>query len=474
MRVTSIAFAPLRDSKGHPRRHLGVFSDRDQDLVAQTAGIAAIAGAFVPAAAWSGHASPWMFLLTALVLPRLAIMVRARSFDPDLRSLATAACDCSASLLIAAIGGHTGLAAAAWLVLPALACLAPGTRQEPQRYIAAIVALTLIGHLAILLTGCAGPFDPASLDAFGTIAALGQIPFRFAARTAPAKSDQVSLDRNAELQVPAGQVDVHESLQAVRLAALSHELRTPLNAIIGFAGLLKALPADQTALNRQHDYARIIESSGEHLLRVLEDAISGTAAGEKRRGPDRTMLDVGATIRAGLEIVAPAAALRSIDLQFIPPSRAVTTTLDRRALLQILINLLSNAIKFSPSGGRVVVTLVETETGIDIAVSDKGLGIAAIDHDRIGQPFARGLGMAGCDIEGSGLGLAISRQLAEQLTAELVLESEAGLGTTARLRLPIDAANSGPDAKLHRQMGFRHAPHRSRTGANALVTLTQQ
>ncbi len=358
------------------------------------------------AAPLSPHPGPWLMAAVASLLARLAIIARAQTLPTTLQWLLPAIADCATCLLIAVLSGHIGLGAAGWLALLAL----HGQQSGRQPGLVVIGAATLIGLAATQLF--AGPrlLEPGYVDGFGSAAALLQAIWL--------------------LRWPA---PVAGSLP---LAALSHELRTPLNAIIGFAGLMRSLPADAREPGRQRDYARIIETSGEHILAVLEDAIGGAATAQRWQHRAADGSDVAGTIRVALDMVAGSAAKRAVSLQFQAPVRPIETDADRRALLQILINLLTNAVKFSPRQSTVEIDLSQCGNLIEIAVRDHGFGMDQADLARIGQPFARGSLARGRQIEGSGLGLAISHRLAEQLDGSLTLESALGAGTSARLRLP--------------------------------------
>jgi len=109
---------------------------------------------------------------------------------------------------------------------------------------------------------------------------------------------------------------------------------------------------------------------------------------------------------------------------------------DERKIKQILLNLLSNAVKFTPDGGRIAVRASRTDGGVEIAVSDTGVGIAAEDQTAIFEEFRQ----VGSDYvrkrEGTGLGLALTRRFVELHGGQIRVESDLGKGSTFTFTLP--------------------------------------
>jgi signal transduction histidine kinase len=110
---------------------------------------------------------------------------------------------------------------------------------------------------------------------------------------------------------------------------------------------------------------------------------------------------------------------------------------DPRLLKQMTLNLLANAVKFTPPGGRVEISAsAHPETGLRIAVSDTGIGIAKDDLAEVTQPFFQVDGSLDRRHEGTGLGLALVAAMMERHGGALRLDSEIGRGTTAILEFP--------------------------------------
>jgi signal transduction histidine kinase len=98
-------------------------------------------------------------------------------------------------------------------------------------------------------------------------------------------------------------------------------------------------------------------------------------------------------------------------------------------------------VKFTPRGGEVLVKVMLDAKGVELAVSDTGVGISPADVARLGQPFEQVEGEHVRSKEGTGLGLALVKSLAAMHGGEAMLESSLGEGTTVRVRLPYAAVD---------------------------------
>jgi two-component system cell cycle sensor histidine kinase PleC len=234
-------------------------------------------------------------------------------------------------------------------------------------------------------------------------------------------------------------------VKAMFLANTSHELRTPLNAIIGFSRLIAELPgAGATTAS----YARTINTSGEHLLALINDLLemSKIEAGRFELR-DEPILLAEALAEAASLLDMPARAKR-ITLATDPAIPDAILTADAKALRQILINLLSNAIKFTPDGGRVGLGAALGERGeLLIRITDTGIGIPAEAQTRLFLPFERAHDAEVRKLEGTGLGLSITRGLVTLHGGTIALDSLVGRGTTAIVTLPASRIGvRGPQA----------------------------
>jgi two-component system phosphate regulon sensor histidine kinase PhoR len=216
---------------------------------------------------------------------------------------------------------------------------------------------------------------------------------------------------------------------------VSHEFRTPLTAIRGFA---ETLVAGDVPLEKQREFAGIILRHAERLERLVDDLLTLSELEARRRPVEPERVDVGALAR---ELVAGLASrIEQKGLRVaVSAAGAGPAWADRRALEHVLSNLLDNAIKYTEAGGAIEIRVRDAGSRTEIEVCDTGIGISERDLPRIFERFyradrsrARTPGAPG----GAGLGLSIARHLTELCGGEIAAESEAGKGSTFRVRLP--------------------------------------
>jgi cell cycle sensor histidine kinase DivJ len=224
------------------------------------------------------------------------------------------------------------------------------------------------------------------------------------------------------------------------LATMSHELRTPLNAIIGFSEMIVHEEAMMLDAARRKEYAQLINDSGQHLLSVVNGIldISKMETGNFEISPEP--FAPRAALLHCCNLLALKARDNGVDLITRAAEDLPVMNGDPRAFKQIALNLVANAIKFTERGGSVTVSAAVEGARLMLSVSDTGVGIAAEDLARIGDPFFQAGKTYQRKHEGTGLGLSIVKSLVGLHNGEMNVESTVGEGTTVTIALPLDFA----------------------------------
>jgi PAS domain S-box-containing protein len=218
------------------------------------------------------------------------------------------------------------------------------------------------------------------------------------------------------------------------LATLSHEIRTPLNAVIGWTKILLARPADRETLMRA---LAVIDRNATAQARLIEDMLDMARIVSGKLRLELGPVDLVAATMAAIDVVAPAAAAKSISIRTALSRAPRPIVADADRIQQIVWNVLSNAVKFTPSGGVIDVILPEAPGPIQLTVKDTGEGIASEFLPHVFERFRQANSSSSRSEGGLGLGLALVRQLVEMHGGEIRVESEGrGAGASFTITFP--------------------------------------
>ncbi len=232
------------------------------------------------------------------------------------------------------------------------------------------------------------------------------------------------------------------------LANMSHELRTPLNAVIGFSEILNRELFGALGEARYRDYARLIHESGEHLLNVVNDILDMSKIEAGKFNIVKEPFEVASLVRSCCDILRHTAERRGVTLMADVAPGIPELPADKRACKQMLLNVIANAIKFTNEGGWVRVSARALRGKVELAVADNGIGIAAEDLPKLGNPFVQASNSYDRSYEGAGLGLSVVKGLARLHGGTFELQSTLGQGTTALIVLPLEGAGDSAEAPV--------------------------
>ena len=227
------------------------------------------------------------------------------------------------------------------------------------------------------------------------------------------------------------------------LAQVTHELRSPIT-VISLASQLakkKGLPEEKL-----HNHLSMIRESSQALQSLVNDILDFSKLMSGTLELTTTEFDVYPFFQNLCEGYKLLAKAKGLYLDLKCGNLPARLRGDPGRLRQVMVNLLSNAIKFTSKGGVTVSVEVQSthlsEVGLEISVTDTGIGIAQDALDRIFEPYEQADDQTFHQFGGTGLGLSIGKRIAKKMGGHITVESESSRGSTFRLSVRLGRVHS--------------------------------
>lgn len=224
------------------------------------------------------------------------------------------------------------------------------------------------------------------------------------------------------------------------LSHMSHEIRTPMNAIIGMTTI---------ALSRLNNKEKVEDclkktmQASRHLLGLINDILDMSKIESNKLTLNFENFDLRETVQNFANLIEPQAKAKDVNFEIsLKDIKYETLVGDVLRVNQILLNIVSNAIKFTPSGGRVLLKIVQKVTSpghvhLRFYVKDTGIGISQDFIKKVFEPFEQESAEIANRFGGSGLGLAITKNLVSLMGGSICATSKEGKGTTFTVDIPF-------------------------------------
>ncbi|MFC7673486.1 sensor histidine kinase [Mycolicibacterium sp. GCM10028919] len=242
----------------------------------------------------------------------------------------------------------------------------------------------------------------------------------------------------------------HARMEATRrdfVANVSHELKTPVGAMGLLAEALQASADDPETVTRFAD-RMVIESN--RLANMVGELIELSRLQGAEPLPELDAVDVDTVVNEALSRYKVAADNADIEITTDAPT-GYRVYGDQALLVTALANLVSNAINYSPKGSPVSISRRRRGDDVEIAVTDRGIGIARADQERVFERFFRADKARSRATGGTGLGLAIVKHVAANHNGSIRLWSQPGTGSTFTLSIPAYPYHHDPDEHDERE-----------------------
>jgi two-component system phosphate regulon sensor histidine kinase PhoR len=227
-----------------------------------------------------------------------------------------------------------------------------------------------------------------------------------------------------------------DRLKSEFISHVSHELRTPLTAIKGYIDNLRDGIAGSLR-DKQQDYVERMAKNADHLVRLITDLLDVSRIESGKMALNLTTLSLRDLVGEVINNLRPIAAEKRLEVVLDGVDGAIQIRGDYAKLEQVITNLLDNATKFTPSGGRISITMQRDDRLLKTSIRDTGIGIPQEMQAQIFERFYRVEQGVPARVNGTGLGLYISKNLIEMHGGRIWVTSEAGKGSEFSFTLPV-------------------------------------
>lgn len=213
-------------------------------------------------------------------------------------------------------------------------------------------------------------------------------------------------------------------------ANVSHELKTPLQGIIGSAELIEGGMVKPEDMPR---FVSHIKEEAKRLVVLIEDIIRLSELDEGSAMPQSEvdLLNIANEVKNNLDETAKA---KNVSIQVSGKNVVIEGV--KRLIYEIIFNLCDNAIKYNKDGGKVDISVSETESNSVIKVKDNGIGIAPEEQNHIFERFYRVDKSHSKASGGTGLGLSIVKHAVQYHNGTVTIDSQIGKGTEITIAIP--------------------------------------
>ena len=225
----------------------------------------------------------------------------------------------------------------------------------------------------------------------------------------------------------------------------SHQLRTPLTSVKGYLSMVLEGDAGKVSPNQR----KLLEqsyASSQRMVYLISDLLNLSRLNTGKFVIEPSPVDLSEVVQAEYEQLVETAKSRELTLIYNRPASFPMLMLDETKTHQVVMNLIDNAIYYTPAGGTVTVSLVETPTAVEYTVKDTGIGVPKHVQHKLFSKFYRAANAQQARPDGTGLGLFMVRKVIAAQGGSIIFESQEGKGSTFGFR--FNKAHHQPPADI--------------------------
>lgn len=233
------------------------------------------------------------------------------------------------------------------------------------------------------------------------------------------------------------------------ISMASHQLRTPLTSVKGYVSMV--LEGDAGPINDMQK--KLLEQSfisSQRMVFLIADLLNLSRLKTGKFIIEAVPTNLADVIEGEVEQLKETAGGKDIKLVYAQPKEFPTLMLDETKIRQVIMNFVDNAIYYTPAGGKIDISLVETEKSVEFRVKDNGIGVPESEQHNLFTKFFRAKNAQKARPDGTGLGLFMAKKVIVAQGGALIFESKVGKGSTfgfsfAKEKLKVDDIPHPPE-----------------------------
>jgi signal transduction histidine kinase len=213
------------------------------------------------------------------------------------------------------------------------------------------------------------------------------------------------------------------------ISMASHQLRTPLTSVKGYISMIREGDAGKVTPKQKQMLNQAFASS-QRMVYLIADLLNVSRLRTGKFVIDPEPVDLSRMINEEIEQITEIAKVASQKLTYTPPKNFPQLMLDDVKTRQVIMNFVDNALHYTPAGGKIEVSLVETPLTVEMRVKDNGIGVPRSERPHLFTKFYRAGNARKARPDGTGLGLFMAKKVIIAQGGSLIFESHEGKGST--------------------------------------------
>ena len=219
------------------------------------------------------------------------------------------------------------------------------------------------------------------------------------------------------------------------ISMASHQLRTPLTSVKGYISMI--LEGDAGDINDlQKKFLNQAFISSQRMVYLISDLLNVSRLKTGKFVIENSETYLPDTVEQELKQLDETVKARGLKLEYKKPKNFPTVMLDEEKIRQVIMNFADNAIYYTPSGGKIVVELKATNSTIEYAVKDSGIGVPRHEQHHLFTKFYRAVNARKARPDGTGLGLFMAKKVITAQGGAIIFNSTEGKGSTFGFTFP--------------------------------------